>query len=199
MKVYAERPARMLSQIVGDLLTVAWIGAWIWLGLRVHDLLDELGRPARRVSEASNSLAESLTGTGEQIRSIQLVGDVLAQPFDAIISSAQELATAGANGQQTLGRIADLSVPLVALFPVLFAVTLWLALRGRWIRRASAATRLRNTAGGEGLLAALALTSTRLDRLARADLADDPLSDAHSRQRLAGYALQDLGLRRSPG
>lgn len=195
MKLYAERPSRTLVQIIGDLLTAAWIAGWIWLGLRLHDLLDQLGQPAGRVSRASDGLADSLAGTGEQIRSIQLIGDLLAQPFDAIISSAQELASAGASSQQTLGRIADLSVPLVALFPVLFAITLWLVLRGRWIRRASAAARLRDSESGEGLLAALALTSTRLDRLSRAGLAEDPLSDARSRQRLAGYALRDLGLR----
>lgn len=195
MKLYAERPSRTLVQIIGDLLTAAWIAGWIWLGLRLHDLLDQLGQPAGRVSRASDGLADSLAGTGEQIRSIQLIGDLLAQPFDAIISSAQELASAGASSQQTLARIADLSVPLVALFPVLFAITLWLVLRGRWIRRASAAARLRDSESGEGLLAALALTSTRLDRLSRAGLAEDPLSDARSRQRLAGYALRDLGLR----
>ena len=197
MKLYAERPSRITAQLVLDLLVVAWIAAWVWMGLRLHDLLDQLGQPARRVSEASDGLASSLSGAGEQIRSIQLIGEALAQPFDAIVSSAQELAAAGANSQQTLNRIADLSVPLVTLFPVLFAVTVWLAVRGRWIRRASAAVRLRETEGGEGLLAAVALTTGRLDRMAEVDLPADPLANAHSRRWLASHALRQLGLRSS--
>lgn len=198
MKLYAERRSRLGWQIVGDLVTAVWIVAWIWLGLRLHDLLDALGKPAQRVSDASTSLADSLGGTGDQIRNLQFVGDVLAAPFDAIISSARELATAGANGQQTLARIADLSVPLVAVFPVVFAVVVWLALRGRWIRQATAAVQLRARDGGDTLLAAHALSSSRLDRLAGADLADDPLSDEYSRRRLAAHTLRQLGLRTAP-
>jgi hypothetical protein len=86
-------------------------------------------------------------------------------------------------------------VPLTALFPVLFALTLWLALRGRWIRRATAVARLRRTGGGEGLLAAQALTSARIDQLAGFELDDNPLADPVSRRRLATFALRQLGLR----
>lgn len=195
MKIYAERPARATAQVVADLLFAAWIGGWIWLGLRVHDQLEALRRPAQRVGQASDGLAGSLEGTGEQIRSLQLVGDILASPFDAIVASARELSTASASSEATLGRLADLSIPLTALFPVLFAVTLWLALRGRWIRRATTAARLRDSEHGSGLLAAQALTTWRLDKLTRVEVAADPLSDERSRQLLAGFALHQLGLR----
>lgn len=195
MKLYAERPSRVVAQILGDLALVAWIGGWWWLGTQLHDQLDALRRPAMRVGQASQGLANSLQGTSEQVRSLQLVGDVLAAPFDAIIASARELTTASTNGQQTLGRLADLSIPLIALFPILFALTMWIALRGRWIRRATAAARLRDTGAGAGLLAAQALTNARLDRIADFDISDNPLGDQTSRQRLANFALRQLGLR----
>ncbi|MBW3604720.1 MAG: hypothetical protein KY460_07370 [Actinobacteria bacterium] len=195
MKLYAERPSRIAAQVCADLLFAAWIAGWIWLGLQVHDQLEALRRPAQRVGEASNGLAGSLEGTSEQIRGLQLVGDILASPFDAIVAGARELATASASSEATIGRLADLSLPLTALFPVLFAVTLWLALRGRWIRRATAATRLRDSEHGSGLLAAQALTSWRLDKLTQVDVAADPLSDERSRQRLAAFTLRQLGLR----
>lgn len=195
MKLYAERPSRIVAQIIGDLLLIAWIGGWWWLGTQLHDHLDALRRPAIRVSQASRGLASSLQGTSDQVRSLQVVGEVLASPFDAIIASARELATASTNGQQTIGRLADLSVPLIALFPVLFALTLWIALRGRWIRRATAAARLRNAGTGTGLLAAQALTNARLDRVADFDIGDNPLGDTTSRYRLANFALRQLGLR----
>lgn len=195
MKLYAERPSRIIAQILGDLGLVAWVAGWWWLAVQLHDELDALRRPAMRVGQASSGLANSLQGTSEQVRSLQLVGDVLAQPFDAIIASARELATASTNGQQTIGRLADLSVPLIMLFPVLFALTLWLALRGRWMRRATAAARLRDGGGGDGLLAAQALSSTRLDRMADVDLGANPLGDEISRRRLANFVLRQLGLR----
>jgi hypothetical protein len=195
VKVYAERPGRIVAQIVGDLLLVGWIAGWVWLGTRLHDELDALRRPATRVGQASDGLANSLQGTSEQVRSLQLVGDVLAQPFDAIIATARELSTATGNTQAGIGRLADLSIWLVALFPVLFALTLWLALRGRWIRKASAAARVRDDGGPDGLLAAQALTNARLDKVAEFDLADDPLADQASRRHLADFALRQLGLR----
>lgn len=199
MKFYAERPSRIAVQVCGDLVLAVWVGGWVWLGLQLHDAIQALARPARRVGEASSGLANALTGTSEQVRSLQLVGDVLAAPFDAIINGARELATASANGQEAIARLADLVVPLTALFPVLFALTMWLALRGRWIRRATAVTRLRSSGAGEGLLAAQALSSARIDQLADVELDDNPLADPASRRRLATFALRELGLRSSPG
>ena len=198
MKIYAERPSRVAAQVCGDLLLAAWVAGWFWLGLRLHDEIEALARPARRVGEASSGLANALTGTSEQVRSLQLVGDILATPFDAIIAGARELATASANGQESIARLADLAVPLTTLFPVLFALTVWLALRGRWIRRATAVTRLRRSGQGEGLLAAQALTSARIDQLAGFELDDNPLADPVSRRRLATFALRQLGLRSTP-
>lgn len=199
MKIYAERPSRVAAQVCGDLLLAAWVAGWFWLGLRLHDEIEALARPARRVGEASSGLANVLTGTSEQVRSLQLVGDILATPFDAIIAGARELATASANGQESIARLADLAVPLTTLFPVLFALTVWLALRGRWIRRATAVTRLRRSGEGEGLLAAQALTSARIDQLAGFELDDNPLADPVSRRRLATFALRQLGLRSTSG
>ena len=199
MKFYAERTSRVAAQVCGDLLLAAWVAGWLWLGLRLHDEIEGLARPARRVGEASSGLANALTGTSEQVRSLQLIGDVLATPFDAIIAGARELATASANSQEALARLADLAVPLTALFPVLFALTVWLALRGRWIRRATAVTRLRGRGEGEGLLAAQALTSARIDQLAAFELDDNPLADPVSRRCLATFALHRMGLRSTPG
>jgi hypothetical protein len=199
VKFYAERPSRVAAQVCGDLLLAVWVAGWLWLGLRLHDEIEALARPARRVGEASSGLANALTGTSEQVRSLQLVGDVLATPFDAIIAGARELATASANSQEALARLANLAVPLTALFPVLFALTLWLALRGRWIRRATAVARLRGSGEGEGLLAAQALTSARIDQLAAFQLDDNPLADPASRRYLATFALHQMGLRSTPG
>lgn len=195
VKIYAERPARIAAQVGGDLLLAAWCAGWVWIGLRLHDEIAALAAPTRRVGDASANLADALTGASDQVRGLQFIGDIVAAPFDAIVNGARELAAASASGQVTVARIADLAIPLTAVFPIVFGLTVWLALRGRWIRRASAMARLRRSGAGVPLLAGQALTFARLDRLVGLDLADDPLGDPVSRQRLAAFSLRRMGLR----
>ncbi|HSK97837.1 MAG TPA: hypothetical protein VK891_14540 [Euzebyales bacterium] len=195
MKVYAERPVRALGQFVADLLLVAWVGGWVWLGLQFHDRLDALRGPTRQVGEASSDLANSLSNTGEQLRGLQLVGELLAAPFDAIVGSARQLVDASENSDRAIAQLADLSMVVTAFFPIVFALTVWVVLRGRWMRRATAAARLRASGYGDGLLAAQALGTARLDQLAPLANPGNPLDDPISRRRLASYQLRRLGLR----
>jgi hypothetical protein len=195
MKVYAERPLRILIQFAGDLLLVAWIGGWIWLGLQVHAQLDALRAPTMQVGNASKDVADSLASTGDQLRTVQLVGEMLAAPFDAIVAGARQLTDASATGDQTIARLADTSIFLTAFFPIVFGLTVWIVVRGRWIRRASAAARVRASAYGDSLLAAQALASVRIDRIAKLVPPGNPLDDPISRRRLASYQLRQLGLR----
>lgn len=195
MKVYAERPARLVAQLIGDVAFVAWVAAWVWLALEVHDRLDALRQPAVRVGRASDGIAQSLQNTGDQVRNLQFVGDALAAPFDAIAEGALELVAASSSGEAAIGQLADLMVPVIVLLPVLFALVVWLALRGRWIRSATGANRLRRSEQGEVLLAAQALSSPRLDQVVDGVGVGDPFEDPRSRRRLATYRLQRLGLR----
>jgi hypothetical protein len=195
MKLYAERPHRVLVQLVGDLLLIGWIGGWVWLSLQVHAQLDALRAPTIQVGNASRDMADSLSSTGEQLRSVQLIGDLLAAPFDAIVEGAQQLTAASDSGNQAIARLADTSIFVTAFFPIVFGLTLWIVLRGRWIRRATAAARVRASAYGDSLLAAQALSSVRIDRVAKLVNPGYPLDDPVSRRRLASYQLRQLGLR----
>lgn len=200
MKVYAERPVRVLGQLLGDVLLIAWVGAWIWFGLEVHDRLNALQRPTAQVGQVGKGLADSLAETSDQIRSLQFVGDALAAPFDAIINGSRQLVDASTNTRAAIGGVADISVWLAALFPVLFAVLLWAVVRVRWMRHATSAAKLRASGMGDGLLAAQALTTARMDRLVEYVGPGNPLDDPYSRKRLAAYQLRRLGLRdHAPG
>lgn len=195
MKIYAERPGRLTGQVLFDLAVVAWIGGWVLLGTAVHDRIDALRRPVFQVGEASEGISTALSGTGDQIRNLQFIGEVLVAPFDAIVNGAGQLVQATNDGQSSIAQIADLAVPAVAVLPITVAVLVWLVTRARWMRRATAAARMRGSAGGQGLLAAQALQAPRLDRLIGVVDADDPLGDAASRRHLAGFTLQHLGLK----
>lgn len=195
MKIYAERPHRVLYQVVGDLLLVLWVGGWIWLGQQVHDRLDALRRPAVQVGEASRGLADSLASTSDQIRGLQIVGEALAAPFDAIVGGSRQLADASGNTQQAIANLADILIVVTALFPILFALTLWAFLRLRWMRSATAAAKVRATGYGDSLLAAQALAAGRLDQIAQYAAPGNPLDDPLTRRQLADYQLRRLGLR----
>ena len=39
MKLYADTPVRRTRQLLSDVLTLLWVGAWVWLGRQTHDVV----------------------------------------------------------------------------------------------------------------------------------------------------------------
>jgi hypothetical protein len=82
--------------------------------------------------------------------------------------------------------------------PILFVVLLWFPLRVRWIRRATAASRVRKSPAGRDLLALRALATQPLSKLAKLgpDVAESwRASDDSTVDALAALELKSLGLR----
>ena len=44
---YADSPGRRTRQVVSDLFFLLWCGLWIWVAVKLHDLIVPLGTPAR--------------------------------------------------------------------------------------------------------------------------------------------------------
>ena len=57
MKLFADTPARRTLQVVGDLLFVAWLVLWVWVGTAVHDGTMELAGPGRQTDSAATAMA----------------------------------------------------------------------------------------------------------------------------------------------
>src|SRR4029079_5412709 len=116
--------------------------------------------------------------------------------------AARAIADAGQAQQDVVHDLAlTLSIAGGAL-PFLMAIVLWLLLRFRWIRSASAANRLRRRRGGVELLALRAITFAPLRRLA--PLPDDTAAkwragDPGTMDSLAALELRRLGLRTTGG
>jgi hypothetical protein len=198
MKIYAEKPFRSGRQVVADLATVAWIGLWIWVGTHLYDLIMKLAVPGQKLENAGSGLADNLADAQDKANNIPVVGDKLGSPLGKAAEAARSIAEAGQSQQHLVHDLAlTLSIAVGGL-PILMAIVLWLLLRFRWIRAASAASRLRRRRGGVELLALRALTFAPLRRLAT--LPDDTAAkwrdgDPGTVDSLAALELRRLGLR----
>jgi hypothetical protein len=209
MTLYAAAPARRTRQIFGDLLFLAWIGAWTWAGLRAREAVLELAAPGRATADAADGIAGQLRDVEGRIAGVPLVGDNLVGPFGGMAEQADGLAAAGRSLVETVGDLA-LAVGLaVVLIPVLLVAVVYLPVRVRFARRAGAARRavrqLVAAPGGAGdaalseLFALRALAGQPVRKLAA--ISGDPVAawragDEAAIRELADLELRDLGVRR---
>lgn len=197
MRLYAAAPARGARQALGDLLLLAWIAGWAWAGREVWSATLELGAPGRATASAADEMAGRFHDVEGRIGGIPGVGDDLAAPFSGAADAAENLAEAGRSQAETVADVALLAGIAVFLVPVLLVAVLYVPLRVRFVRRASAGRRLLDA--DPALLALRALTNQPLRVLTR--VSDDPVrawreDDPAVVRRLADLELRSLGLRR---
>ncbi len=197
VKWYAETPAARTRQLTSDLFVVLWIALWVWLAMWLHDVIMLLAGPGERLEEAGNGLSENLTGAGDRVSDVPLIGDALASPLEGAASAADQISQAGQTTQDVVGTVALwLSVAFAAM-PIVLVVLLWLPLRLRFAQQASAAAALR---GDLELFALRALQNRPLHELARISpypsraLRDDPAA----LRALAAMEMRAIGLRPPP-
>lgn len=197
MKLYAEVPGRRGRQIVLDLLVLAWLLLWVKVAFVVHDLVEKLAGPGRALESAGGRLSDSLGDAADKVKDVPVAGDALRGPLRAAGEAGHSLADVGAGQQSAVNRLALALALVVVIAPVLAVLLRYLPDRLRWIRAASAANRLRETAGDLDLFAIRALAHQPLSALAR--LGPDP-AGAYLRQEpgavraLADLELEGLGL-----
>ncbi|PUB20260.1 hypothetical protein C8K30_1163 [Promicromonospora sp. AC04] len=197
MRLYAAAPARCARQVLGDLMLLAWIAGWAWVGRQVHESTLELAGPGRATASAADDMAGRFHDVEGRIGGLPGVGDDLAAPFSGAAEAAESLAAAGRSQVETVEDVALLAGIAVFLIPVLLVAVLYVPLRIRFVRRAYAA---RHLAGSDpALLALRALANQPLRALTR--ISDDPVGawrdgDPAVVRRLADLELRDLGLRR---
>lgn len=198
MKLYADTPARRARQVVADLLAIAWIAFWVWAGRQVHDVFVLLRAPADSLATAGESVHGALTGAGEQAGRIPAVGDDLKGWLDRAAGSGTSIERAGTDMASTVETVATWLGWVTALVPVLIVGTFWLALRWRFVRRATSAQRFIDAGEDLDLFALRALTNQPMTALAK--VSDDPAGawrrrDAEVVRALALLELHDQGLR----
>jgi hypothetical protein len=197
MVLYARTPARLLRQIMGDVLVGAWVVVWLLVASKVHEQVSRLAEPGRQLESAGLGFSAKVRDAADTVGGVPVVGDSLRAAFDGVRSAGTAIADAGRTQQAAVGDLALLLASIVGILPIVLALVWWLPRRIIWIRRASAANRLLDQ-GGLELFALRALTSQPVGRLQRMgpDLVHrwqerDPATVA----RLAAMEMSSLGLR----
>jgi hypothetical protein len=199
MKLYADRPDRLVGQLLGDLLVVVLVYLCVRLGLGTHGRIGELAGPGRDAEAQARGLDGTLRDAAGKVDDTPLVGGTVAAPFRALARTSRDLAASAQAYQDAVERVAVLAGVLVAVVPILLLLAVWLPRRVGWVLEASAADRLvRRSAAADDLLAVRALARQPLRRLAALDpdvVAGWKAGDPAATARLAELELDELGLR----
>jgi hypothetical protein len=197
MKLYADSPARRSRQLLGDLLLVGWVYLWVQVSLVVRDATLALARPGREMSAAGSGLADQLRSAGQTVGDVPFVGDEVRAPFEGAGGAAERMAAAGQAQVAAVETLAFWLALAVAAIPVLIGLVVYVPLRWRFVRAATAGRRFVDSTDDLDLFALRAMVRQPLHRLAR--VSHDPAGawrrgDRAVVRELAALELRDSGL-----
>lgn len=183
--------------MVGDVLLLIWVLVWIKVGYAVHDATMLLARPGQEITDAGNGLAEKLRDASSAVGDTPLIGDNLRSPFDGAGDAADKIAGAGTSQVHAVEQLAHWLGWTVGLIPILVLLAVYLPLRWRFVREATAGQRFIDTADDLDLFALRALARQPMSQLAK--ISPDPAGawrrgDPEVVRRLALLELSDVGL-----
>jgi hypothetical protein len=198
MQLYARSPVQRTRQVAADLGMLAWILLWVIVARTVHGAVLVLAEPGRAVEELGRSVAGNMESAAGVAEDVPVVGDELSVPFDALADGGGSVTGAGQAAQDAVGTLATVLAVVLVVLPVGWLLLRWLPWRLRWAREAGAARTLLQGTPDLHVLAARALATAPLPRLAAlppgtgaAWQAGDPAAV----RALADLELQRLGLR----
>jgi hypothetical protein len=201
VKLYSDVPGRRLAQVLADVGVVVWVLLWIRIAVRVHEATLQLATPGRQLADAGTSFSGTMNSAGDSVDDLPLLDGRVAAPFRAAAGVGGDLEAAGHDLVTAVERFALVLALTTALAPVLLAVGVWLLLRVRFVRRASAAQRFIDADPDLDLFALRAMANQPMPRLAR--ISDDPAGAWRRGERdvirqLAVLELKESGLRPPP-
>ena len=198
MTLYADRPAKLIRQVLGDLLVLLLVWLAVRLGRGTRSRVAELATPGRDAEESALALSGRLRSAARAVNDTPLVGGSLAKPFRDLAGTSSDLATTAQTYQDTVAQVATLAGYLVATALILLILLAWLPRRVAWVVEATAVSRLvRMGPASADLLAVRALARQPLARLARLGpevVRGWQAGDPASTRALAALELRALGL-----
>jgi hypothetical protein len=201
MQLYAQHSSVRFRQLAADLGLLGWLVLWVLLARAVHGAVLALAEPGRAVEDLGSSVAGQMSSAAGVADGVPVVGDQLAVPFEALGEAGGAVSGAGQQAQDAATTLAvALAVALVVL-PVGWLLLRWLPWRLAFVREATAAHRLVAGTPDLELLAARALATAPLPRLAALPPGTGEAwrrGDPAAVRALAGLELARLGLRPPP-
>ncbi|MDT7708583.1 MAG: hypothetical protein QOG20_4190 [Pseudonocardiales bacterium] len=196
MRFYAERPLRLLRQVLADVLVVAWVVLVVTVARAAYDLVQQLRSPALTLVTAGEAIRSTFAGAADTAGRVPVVGDDLARSLGTGAGAGASLAAAGREQVQTVTDAALGTAVGIVVLAALPVVLVWLTVRVRYARAARSAVVARRV--DSDLLALRALAHMPVRRLLA--VSDDPAAawrrdDRDVVHRLAELELRSLGLR----
>lgn len=196
MKLYAELPTQRFRQAFFDLFVLAWCWMWIRIGMYLNDLVEKLSAAGRLLIDAGQDLEDIGSSVQRTVVRVPVLGSFLEERFDGFVGVGQSMQDSGNSQVETVDTLSLWLGIIVALLPILLALTVWLWRRAGWIRDASAAARLREDPENLYLFALRAISNRPLTDL-RSKEARQAIRSFHAGDYapLARLELEQLGLR----
>ena len=166
MQLYAQHPAVRARQLAADLGLVAWLVLWVLVARLVHGAVLLLAAPGQAVSDLGRSVSGNMSAAASAARGVPLVGGQLSGPFSSLASAGGSVRGAGQSATDAVGTLAAVLAVVLVVLPVGWLLLRWLPWRLGWLREAQAARRLISGPVDLELLAARALGTAPLPRLA---------------------------------
>ncbi|TFV66159.1 UNVERIFIED_ORG: hypothetical protein E4P37_06940 [Bacillus sp. AZ43] len=198
MQLYAQRSAQRTRQLAADLGMLTWLLIWVLVARTVHGAVLALAEPGRAVEDLGDSVAGNMASAAGVAEDVPVVGDELATPFEALADAGGAVTGAGQAAQDAVGTLATVLAVVLVVLPVGWLLLRWLPWRLAWAREAGAATRLVRGTPDLHLLAARALATAPLPRLAALPPGTGAAwqaGDPDAVRALAALELDRLGLR----
>ena len=151
MRYYPELPAQRNRAILADVVVVALVLFFAWLGVTVNDTFDDIASLGRGVKDAGNSVQGGFEDVGGRVAEVPIVGGSLDDAFTEVgAQSGGNTAALGERGESAVEDTARLLGWVTFALPTL-VVLLWAVPRriGRVRRLSGAARVLGTTASGE--------------------------------------------------
>jgi hypothetical protein len=195
MGIYAQRPAKLLGQLVWDLFVVLWGILWWLIGALIKQVISVVATPAREAARTSDKLAGDFRDAATQAARVPGVGDQLRRPFDAAAETLNGV-IASANHQVTnIEQLATVVGWLVFLMPLSVVLAFWLPRRIAFWRRARAAQRFIDSGADLDLFALRAMVTQPMHVIA--GISDDPVAAWRGGDKLVIAKLAEIELGRS--
>ncbi len=209
MLIWSERRGPRTREMIADAATVAWVGLWAMLGLRLFGALAELAGAGRLIQDGGTGLRSTGGEVAAVLQGIPIVGEgASARVLGAFGAAADPMIQFGSDLERVLFIIAALLGLLVVAVAVIPWLNRYLPWRIERLRRLNGGARvirrgLLNAPDGGGerrvreILASRAIHRLEYDRLL--EFTPDPFGDWKS-GRLDGLVeaeLQAVGLARA--
>ena len=195
MKIYSDYAGHRTRQIIVDVLAIAAISAWAWLGYTVYTLVMNLADFGVQMEESGAGFKSTMIDISENLSQVWLIGDGIKAPFDAASDAGSTLEQAGQAQQVAVQQLATGLGIGIAVLPILTILIFWLVPRIRFARRAGVAKQLVKSGASIDLLALRALSNQKLAVIAA--VSPDPAGAWRRNDPAVITALANLELRSS--